>query len=238
MRAAVLAGGFGTRLRPYTAVLPKPLVPLGERPILELIFVWLAASGVERVDVCIGHLGQLIQTYFSEPTTIPAGLDVHWQWEREPLGTAGALRFLSDLDETLLVVNGDVLTDLDLNAMADFHRAQGAALTIATRDVELRTELGVIEHTRGRVTAYHEKPAFHHDASMGVYLYEPRALSALPDGTCQFPDLVVSLIARDEHVAAFRTDAAWHHVGTLAEHVDATRALSEPPTKSRHNSST
>jgi NDP-sugar pyrophosphorylase family protein len=210
------------------------LVPLGERPILEWIFLWLARSGVERVEVCIGHLGQLIQTYFSQPETIPPGLEVQWHWEHEPLGTAGALRFLCDLDETLLVINGDVLSDLDLQAMLDFHHAQDAALTIATRDVELRTDLGVIEHKGGRVTSYHEKPAFHHDASMGVYLYEPRALTSLPDGACQFPDFVVTLLSRGEHVAAFRTDASWHHVGTLSEHIDATRALSEQGASGRH----
>src|SRR5438270_7457044 len=105
MRAAVLAGGLGTRMRPYTAVLPKPLVPVGDRPILELIFDWLARSRVDRADVCIGHLGELIQTYFSQARTIPPGLAVHWQWEDAALGTAGALRYVPDLVETLLVVN-------------------------------------------------------------------------------------------------------------------------------------
>src|SRR5271165_1042730 len=113
MRAAVLAGGLGTRLAPYSAVLPKPLVPVGDRPILELILGWLARSGVQRVDVCIGHLGELIQTYFSQPGTIPESLDVHWVREREPLGTAGALRMIDQPTDTLLVVNGDVVTDLD-----------------------------------------------------------------------------------------------------------------------------
>src|SRR5438270_4455701 len=133
MRAAVLAGGLGTRLRPYTTVLPKPLVPVGDRPILELIFEWLARSGAERVDVCLGHLGELIQTYFSQAKTIPPRLDVHWQWEREPLGTAGALRSIPDVSGSLLVVNGDILTDMDPRRLIEFHQAQGAMLTIASR---------------------------------------------------------------------------------------------------------
>jgi NDP-mannose synthase len=229
MRAAVLAGGLGTRLRPYTTVLPKPLVPVGDRPILELIFEWLARHGAVRADVCIGHLGELIQTYFSQAQTIPAGLDVRWQWEHERLGTAGALRFVPELDETLLVVNGDVLTDLDPAPMLEFHRARGAALTIATHQTEVQTDLGVIEHDDGAVSGYREKPVLEYSASMGVYVYEPRALAALPDRPCQFPELVLRLLERGERVAAFETRATWHHIGTFEQHVEATRLLGETP---------
>jgi NDP-sugar pyrophosphorylase family protein len=235
MRAAVLAGGLGTRLRPYTTVLPKPLVPVGDRPILELILSWLAHAGAERVDVCIGHLGELIQTYFSQAQTIPDGLDVHWQWESEPLGTAGALRFVPDVHDTLLVVNGDVLTDLEPAGMLDYHRAQGAALTVATHRAEVETELGVIEHDGGLITGYREKPVLSYTASMGIYLYEPRALQALPDGLCQFPDLVLTLLERGERVAAYETEAEWHHVGTFAQHYEASRDLDPASTKSRES---
>lgn len=227
MRAAVLAGGLGTRLRPYTTVLPKPLVPVGDRPILELIFDWLARSDVQRADVCIGHLGELIQTYFSQAQTIPAGLDVHWQWEAEPLGTAGALRFIPDVVETLLVVNGDILTDLDPREMLEFHRARGAALTIATQQAQVQTDLGVIEHVDGVVTGYREKPVLEYSASMGIYVYEPRAIAALPDGPCQFPDLVISLLEQGEQIAAFETTAGWSHIGTFEQHVEATKLLGD-----------
>jgi NDP-sugar pyrophosphorylase family protein len=229
MRAAVLAGGLGTRLRPYTTVLPKPLVPVGDRPILELIFEWLARSGVTRADVSIGHLGELIQTYFSQAQTIPPGLDVRWQWESEPLGTAGALRFVPDQDESLLVVNGDVLTDLDPAAMLSFHRERDAALTIATRQTQVETDLGVIEYTDGIVTGYSEKPVLAYSASMGIYVYEPRALAVIPDGPCQFPDLVLRLLERGERVAAYESSAAWYHIGTFEQHVEATRLLTGDP---------
>ncbi len=227
MRAAVLAGGLGTRLLPYTTVLPKPLVPVGDRPILELIFDWLARSDVHRADVCIGHLGELIQTYFSQAQTIPPGLDVRWQWEREPLGTAGALRLIPDVDETLLVVNGDIVTDLDPRAMVEFHRASGAALTIATRQTQVQTDLGVIEHVDGVVSGYREKPVLEYSASMGIYIYEPRAIAALPEGLCQFPDLVLSLLERGEQIAAFETAAGWSHIGTFEQHVEATKLLGD-----------
>jgi NDP-mannose synthase len=225
MRAAVLAGGLGTRLRPYTAVLPKPLVPVGDRPILELIFDWLARSGVQRADVCIGHLGELIQTYFSQAETIPAALEVHWQWEQQPLGTAGALRFVPDVDDTLLVVNGDILTDLDPREMLDFHRARGAVLTIATRQTQVQTDLGVIEHVDGAVADYREKPVLEYSASMGIYMYEPQAIAALPDGLCQFPDLVLRLLELGEPIAAYETAAGWSHIGTFEQHVEASKLL-------------
>lgn len=228
MRAAVLAGGLGTRLRPYTTVLPKPLVPVGDRPILELIFEWLARSGVERVDVCVGHLGELIQTYFSQAKTIPPRLDVRWQWEREPLGTAGALRSLPDVDESLLVVNGDILTDMDPRSLIEFHRAQGAVLTIASREAQIETDLGVLVQDGPGVIGYHEKPVVTYTASAGVYVYEPSVLAALPDGPLQFPDLVLRLLAEGQRVAAFPTSGAWSHIGTVEQHEEASRSLSAP----------
>ncbi len=224
MRAAILAGGLGTRLRPYTTVLPKPLIPVGGRPILELILVWLSRNGVDTVDVCLGHLGQLIQTYFSREETIPPSLDVRWVWEHEPLGTAGALRSISGLEEDLLVVNGDILTDLDTRPLIRFHREEDAALTIAMSESQVTTDLGVIEHDGGRVTDYREKPMISYSSSMGVYVYEPRVLRGLPDGPLSFPDLVLRLLARGERVRAYATDAAWSHVGTVDQHLEASHS--------------
>ena len=228
MRAAILAGGLGTRLRPYTTILPKPLVPLGDRPILELIFEWLARSGVERVDVCIGHLGELIQTYFSQAKTIPERLDVRWQWEREPLGTAGALRLIPDVEESLLVLNGDILTDLDPRGLIEFHRSQEAALTIASREAEIETDLGVLVKDGPLVVGYHEKPSVQYTASAGVYVYEPSVLATLPEGPLQFPELVLRLLAEGRRVAAYPTSATWTHIGTVEQHEEASRSLSTP----------
>ena len=118
MRAVILAGGLGTRLRPYTTVLPKPLVPVGDRPILEHILRRLHVCGVRTVDLCVGHLGELIQVYFSEADSLPADLELRWHREDEPLGTAGALRLIPDLDGTFIAMNGDVLTTLDYRELA------------------------------------------------------------------------------------------------------------------------
>lgn len=230
MRAVILAGGLGTRLRPYTTVLPKPLVPVGDRPILEHILHQLAGYGVTIVDLCVAHLGELIRVYFNESAAVPEGVELRWHWEDEPLGTAGALRVVPDLTGTFLAMNGDVLTSLDYGALVDFHHAREALLTIAMHRKSVQIDLGVIENSNGFVSAYHEKPTLGYEVSMGIYVYEARALDYLPDGPCQFPDLVQRLLATGQPVAAYpASDAEWFDVGTFGELERATARLDERP---------
>jgi len=219
MRAVILAGGLGTRLRPYTTIIPKPLVPVGDRPILEHIMGRLARCGVRKIDLCVSHLGELIQMYFSQEGMVPREVELAWHWEDEPQGTAGALRTVPGLDETFIVMNGDILTSLDYTELVRFHREEGAALTIATHAKSVPVDLGVIESDGGRVVGYREKPTLHYDVSMGIYVYEPRALEHLrPSGPCQFPELVVRMLEAGEHVAAYQSDAEWYDIGTIEEY--------------------
>ena len=219
MRAVILAGGLGTRLRPYTTIIPKPLVPVGDRPILEHIMGRLAHSGVQKIDLCVSHLGELIQLYFSQEGILPDGLELDWHWEDEPQGTAGALRTVPGLDETFIAMNGDILTSLDYSDLVAFHHDQGAALTIATHAKQVPIELGVIETEERRVVGYREKPTLDYDVSMGIYVYEPRALDYLPPGgPCQFPDLVLRLLEAGEKVAAYKSEAEWYDIGTIGEY--------------------
>jgi NDP-mannose synthase len=219
MRAVILAGGLGTRLRPYTTIIPKPLVPVGDRPILEHIMGRLAQSGVRRIDLCVSHLGELIQLYFSQAGILPDDLELDWHWEDEPLGTAGALRTVPGLDETFIAMNGDILTSLDYRELVAFHREQEATLTIATQAKQVPVDLGVIETDDRRVVGYREKPTLDYDVSMGIYVYEPRALEHLPEsGPCQFPDLVLRLLEAGERVAAYKSEADWYDIGTIAEY--------------------
>jgi NDP-mannose synthase len=215
------------RLRPYTTILPKPLLPIGDRPILEIILGQLAAAGFERVDLCVGHLGDLIRVYFSDGTVLPEGLELGWHWEpEEPLGTAGALRVVPGLDTTFLAMNGDILTTLDYGALMAHHRKSGAALTIAVQGRRVDIDLGVLELEGDRVAAYNEKPALTYDVSMGIYAYEPRALDHLPsDGPCSFPELVQRLLAAGEHVAYYRSEADWFDIGTTGEYERAVAEL-------------
>ena len=227
MRAVILAGGLGTRLQPYTTIIPKALVPVGHRPILEDIMHRLAAADIRDIDLCVGHLGQLIQVYFSQATDLPPGLQLRWHWEHEPLGTAGALKAVPGLDETFIAMNADVLTTLDYRDLIEHHRASGATMTIAMQAKSVDIDLGVIEHSSGFLTGYREKPQLQYDVSMGIYVYEPRALTFLPDGVCQFPDLVHLLLDAGEPVAAYPTDVEWFDIGTVAEHERAMHAFSE-----------
>lgn len=230
MRAVILAGGLGTRLHPYTTVLPKPLVPVGDRPILERILHQLAAAGVTRVDLCVAHLGELIRAYFTESKAAPAGLELRWHWEDEPLGTAGAIRVVPDLQDVFLAMNGDVLTNLDYRALVDYHREREAVLTIAMHRKHVQIDLGVIESSDGFVTAYREKPSLTYDVSTGVYVYDHSVLAHMPDGPCQFPDLVQLLLTRGERIAAFPAlDAEWFDIGTVGELERATARLAESP---------
>jgi NDP-mannose synthase len=224
----ILAGGLGTRLRPYTTVIPKPLVPVGDRPVLEHIVQALVRSGVQRIDLCVSHLGELIQLYFSQ-MVMPESLEMRFHWEEEPLGTAGALSVIPDLDDTFIAMNGDLLTTLDYRTLCDFHGEHGALLTIAMQRKRVSIDLGVILHTDGYVHGYLEKPTLDYDVSMGVYVYDRRALEYLPDGVCQFPDLVLRLVEAGERVSAYLTDADWFDIGTLAEYERASHAIAIAP---------
>lgn len=229
MRAVILAGGLGMRLRPYTAILPKPLVPVGDRPILEHILRRLHACGVGEVDLCVGHLGELIQVYFSQGTTLPEGLELRWHWEDEPLGTAGAISVVPGLDETFIAMNGDILTTLDYARLVEHHRSTGATLTVATHAKRVDVDLGVIESRDGLITGWQEKPTLHYDVSMGIYVYEPRALEHLPEGPCPFPTLVERLIAAGEPVAVYRSEDEWFDIGTFEEYERAAQELQARP---------
>jgi NDP-sugar pyrophosphorylase family protein len=230
MRAVILAGGLGTRLRPYTTVIPKPLVPIGDRPVLEHIIGSLSRSGVDQIDLCVNYLGDLILLYLSQ-VDLPPDLRVAFHWENEPLGTAGALRTVPGLEGTFIAMNGDVLTTLDYAELVRFHRRQDAALTIAMRATQVDIDLGVIESDGALVRNYIEKPSLRYEVSMGIYVYDERALRHLPDGPCQFPDLVLRLLAAGERVAAYQSDAEWFDIGTVQEHERAAGHVERFPEK-------
>jgi NDP-sugar pyrophosphorylase family protein len=228
MRAVILAGGLGTRLRPYTTVIPKPLVPVGDRPVLEHILGSLYRDGFKRIDLCVSHLGELIHLYLSQ-LELASKMELEFHWEEEPLGTAGALRVIPDLGGTFVAMNGDILTTLSFKDLIDHHLEREAALTIAMRRERVDIDLGVIVTDGDTVVGYREKPTLDYDVSMGVYVYDERALSHLPDGPCQFPELVLRLLDAGERVAAYRTDAEWFDIGTLEEHERAAERFQAAP---------
>jgi NDP-sugar pyrophosphorylase family protein len=228
MRAVILAGGKGTRLRPYTTVLPKPLVPIGERPILELVIRQLARNGFTRIDLSVGHLGGLIKAYL-DSIELPKELELRYRWEDAPLGTAGALRMIDDLDQPFLAMNGDVLTTLDYAQLMRFHRGHEGALTIATHRKNVDIDLGVIESDDGFVTEYVEKPTMRFDVSMGIYVYDPEVLEFIPEARFDFPQVVEAMLAAGRKVAIYTGPGVWFDIGTVGEHERAVAEIASHP---------
>jgi NDP-mannose synthase len=227
-RAVILAGGKGTRLRPYTAVLPKPLVPVADRPILELVIRQLARHGFTRIDLSVGHLGGLIKAYLDH-VELPQDLELNYWWEDKPLGTAGALRHIDGLDEPFLAMNGDVLTTLDFAQLMRFHDGHDGALTIATHRKKVDIELGVIESEDGFLTDYREKPTMRFDVSMGVYVYSPEVLELIPNHYFDFPDVVQAMLETDRKVAIYTGPGLWFDIGTVGEHERAVAEIEAHP---------
>jgi len=224
MKVVILAGGRGTRLAPYTTILPKPLVPVAELPIVEILIRQLAFYGFADVTMSIGHLGELIQAYFAANSRLPQGLRLSYITEPEPLGTSGSLALVPGLTDTFLVANGDVLTTMDFRRLVAYHRAQAAALTIATHQKDVKIDLGVMEvDAASRVVEYREKPVLHYLVSMGVYVYEPSVLQYIPRGRhLDFPDLVLTLQRAGEKVVAYRSGDFWLDVGREEDFARAT----------------
>lgn len=215
MRAVVLAGGRGTRLRPFTASFPKPLVPVGDRPVLELLINGLVSQGICDITLSLGHMAELVQAYFYHRQRLLSRLTLRYVVEEEPTGTAGSLALIDGLDETFLVMNGDLVTDLNFHELVEFHRQQGAAMTIATQRRHVTIDLGVLETDEtSRVTSYLEKPTHSYYVSMGVYVYEPAVLRYIKSGEyLDFPNLVQRAVDDGQRVCAYRTDCLWLDIG-------------------------
>ena len=227
-RAVILAGGLGMRLRPYTTVLPKPLMPVGDRPILDVIIRQLKHQGFDRLTIVTGHLAELIEAFFGSGDR--HGIPIDYFREDEPLGTVGALALIDDLDEHFLVMNGDVLTDLPFDGLLDRHAESGAAATIAAHRRGVQISLGVLGFDDGadpeRLTGYVEKPAFDYEVSMGVYAFSRRVLDFIEPGRrLDFPDLVLKLIDAGETVRARRADD--HYWLDIGRHDDYETAIEE-----------
>jgi NDP-mannose synthase len=213
MKALILAGGKGTRLAPYTKILPKPLMPIGDMPILEILLRQMRRSGIDDVVLTVGHLAGLLEAFFQDGSQL--GLKIRYSFEDRPLGTAGPLSLVSGLDETFIVANGDVLTTLDLRSLVDYHRRSGAAATIATHVRRVNIDLGVIQFDDGnRLVGYIEKPTYEFQVSMGIYVFEPRVLQYIEyQKYLDFPDLVLRLIEAGELVVGYPFTGYWQDLG-------------------------
>jgi len=229
-RAVILAGGKGTRLAPLTTVLPKPLMPLGDGPILATLLAQLKAQGWREVTLAVGYMAELIRAYFGSGSKY--GLRLRYLEEEHPLGTVGPLAFLPlpMARRPLMVMNGDLLTDLAFSEFAAAHAASGAAASIAVRRRAIRMEFGVldVEGALGperRVVGYREKPEIEATVSMGVYMFEPEVLRYIERGErLDLPDLIHRLLDDGQTVAGFPFEGYWLDIG---RHSDYQQALDD-----------
>jgi NDP-sugar pyrophosphorylase family protein len=217
MKAVIQAGGKGTRLRPYTMILPKPLMPVGSKPVLDLLLKWLRRNGTHDVYITTGYLGHLIRSVCGDGRQWD--LRITYTEESEPLGTIGSLSLLhNELDSRFLVINGDVLTDLSLNAFTSCHREHGGLLTIATSRRTFRIDFGIIEDAAGTVVRFKEKPNLTHLVSMGIYCMEPEVLTYIPSGIGYgFDDLMFGLLGRGVPVHTYLHSGLWLDVGRVED---------------------
>src|SRR3954453_16841125 len=225
MQAILLAGGKGTRLRPYTAVLPKPLMPIGGEdplPIMEVVLRQLARFGFREVTVITGYLTELIEAFFGDGRKF--GTRLTYRREVTPLGTAGGLTLLDRPEESVMVINGDILTTLDFGEMYRFHCDRKAAATIASYPREVRIDFGVLEfgHDPHVLTGYREKPEFSFPVSMGIYILDPVAWDFLTPGQAlPMPDLLEAMRRAGKAVHCFRQDCYWLDIGRHDDYATA-----------------
>jgi NDP-sugar pyrophosphorylase family protein len=222
-RAVILAGGRGTRLRPYTTVLPKPLVPIGEYPVLEIIIRQLRRAGVKRLTLAVNHHANLIQAFFGDGAAW--NLEIDYSLEDVPLSTVAPLRLIPDLPDTFLLMNGDVLTDLDYASLCRSHRESGRLFTVAATTRRHTIDYGVLDiDAAGRtLTGFKEKPTAAYDVSMGIYVVQRDVVAMIPpDRPYGFDHLMVDLLGRGDQVNVYRHDGYWVDIGRPDDYAQAT----------------
>lgn len=226
MRAVVMAGGLGTRLRPLTDTMPKPMLPVGSKPLLELIVEQLKHAGIRRLNVATHYLGEVISDHFKDGQDF--GVQISYVKEDQPLGTVGALSLIEDSEDPLLVINGDILTRVDFREMLNFHREHKAELTIAVRQYEFSVPYGVIETDGVAVKGISEKPIVRQFINAGIYLLNPSVRRLVPNGRpYDIPDLIQRMLAEERTVVCFPVREYWLDIGIEDHYVQAQSDVKE-----------
>lgn len=220
MHAVILAGGKGTRLKPFTNAIPKPLVPVGDVPILEVVLRQLQRSGVKHVTLAVNHLARLIEAFFGDGQRL--GLQIAYSLEETPLGTAGPIRLIEDLQDDFFVMNGDLLTTIDYADLFRRHIAGSAVATIATFNKEVKIDLGVLKVEDEKFLDYLEKPVYRFTVSMGIYVLNRRVLNYIPaNAKFDMPDLMLALHKAGEKIICYSGDYEWLDIGRLDDYEQA-----------------
>lgn len=223
MQALILAGGRGTRLKPYTTVIPKPLMPVAEYPIIEIILRQLKHAGVTEVILAVGYLAQLFQAFFQDGSR--HGVRITYSIEQSPLGTAGPIALALDhIEDDFLVMNGDILTTLSYKNLFSYHRSMKAAATIGLYKREVKIDFGVIEcGPDGRLARYKEKPVYHFDVSMGINVINKKAVAPYfrPGEPLDIPELMMRLVRDGLPVHCFQEPCYWLDIGRMDDYQTA-----------------
>ncbi len=218
--AVVMAGGLGSRLRPLTENLPKPMLPVAGRPVMELIIEQLRKAGIRQVNLTTHFKSEVIHDHFGDGRNF--GVDIEYVEEDQPLGTAGSLSLLQESDDPLLVINGDILTKVDFRAMVDFHHEHTAEMTVAVRPHEMQVPYGVVETDGAMITGITEKPTLRHFINAGIYLLNPSVCRLVPEGEkYDMPDLIQRLINEGQRVASFPVHEYWLDIGQIQDYEQA-----------------
>ncbi|MFC1816540.1 NDP-sugar synthase [Thermodesulfobacteriota bacterium] len=221
MKAIILAGGKGVRLRPYTFIFPKPLMPIDNYPILEIVIRQLKKSGFNDINLCVGHLANLIRAYFESVNNL--GVKIRYSEEKAPLGTAGPLSLVEDLSDDFLVMNGDLLTDLDYKDLFANHLKSKSIATIAICKRVVPISLGIIKlNQSNNVVDYIEKPNLNHYVSMGIYVFNRDILNYIKhDEFLNLPDLIKNLISKKENINSYIFKGIWLDIGRVEDYSEA-----------------
>jgi NDP-sugar pyrophosphorylase family protein len=219
-RAIVLSGGMGTRLRPYTVVLPKPLMPIGNYPILEVIVRQLVRDGFDHITLAVNHQAELIRAFFGKGEKWDVLID--YSLESEPLGTIGPLRLIQDLPQRFLVMNGDVLTDLNFASFHDKHSSENRLFTISSHQRVQKIDYGVlVNNGAGMLHSFQEKPSTYYEVSMGIYMVSREILEYVPDAPYGFDNLMHDLLAANRPVNVEPFNGYWLDIGRPDDYIQA-----------------
>ncbi|HPN88764.1 MAG TPA: sugar phosphate nucleotidyltransferase [Candidatus Omnitrophota bacterium] len=217
VQAIILAGGKGSRLRPYTTVLPKPLVPIGGMPIIEVIIRQLKFFGINNIVIAVGYLAELIETYLGNGKRW--GVSISYVKEEKPLGTAGAIKLVKNLSDDFIVINGDTLTNMDFRSFIHFHKKSQAIATLGIKERILKTDFGVIESQKdGSFVNYIEKPDHRSDVSLGVNVFNKQVQSFIKKNEpMNMPELFLKMRSLGKRIVCFKTDKMWLDLGRFED---------------------
>lgn len=221
MQAVILAGGKGTRLRPFTNNIPKPLVPIGDKAILEIVLLQLKNAGVTEIYLAVNHLANLIKAFFGDGGGL--GIKIKYSIEEKELGTAGPLKLIDGLSENFFVMNGDVLTTIDFNDLYLSHKKTNSIATIATYSKELKIDLGVLEvGSDGEFQNYIEKPVYKYIVSTGIYVFNKQVVDHIPPDTrFDMPDLILKLNQIKKPIFCYKNNFEWLDIGRIDDYQSA-----------------